>query len=137
MAKKYLICFSYLVIVTTTSTSSLVLYDLGESSSVRVISYDGGVGESLYVLEDGTIYWVIYHPSNDSFIVVCTSLAGVTTNLGIEYDGEISIVVDRLHIYVLDKENNRIDIYSKTTLTKLRELNVVPDVNELILTFGK
>ena len=114
-----------------------MLYDLGESSSVRVINYDSGVGESLYVYQDGTIYWVIYYPSADRFIVVCTSIAGVTTNLGIEYDGEISIVVDRLYIYVLDKENNRIDIYSKRTLIKQSELNVVPNVNELILAFGK
>ena len=128
--------FSCLVIVTA-SNLSIVLYDLGESASVRVITYDGGFGQSLYVFEDGTIYWVIYDLSTGRFIILCTSKAGVTRNLGIWYNGEIRVVVDRLHIYILDKENNRIDIYSKRTLTKLRELSVPPGVCELILAFGK
>ncbi|CAB4017559.1 extracellular matrix A-like isoform X2, partial [Paramuricea clavata] len=121
------------LVIVTASNLSIVLYDLGESSSVRVITYDGGFGQSLYVFEDGTIYWVIYNPFTTSFIILCTSKEGVTRNLGIWYIGEICVVVDRLYIYVLDKDNNRIDIYSRRTLMKLWELHVIPNVNELIL----
>ena len=102
-----------------------------------MITYDGGSGQSLYVFEDGTIYWVIYNPSPDRFIILCTSKAGVTRNLGIWYNGEIRVVVDRLYIYVLDKDNNRIDIYSRRTLVKHWELRIIPNVNELILALGK
>ncbi|CAB4012521.1 fibropellin-1-like isoform X1, partial [Paramuricea clavata] len=123
------------LVIVTASNLSIVLYDLRESSSVRVITYDGGSGQSLYVFEDGTIYWVIYNPSTGRFIILCTSKAGVTRNLGIWYNGEIRVVVDRLYIYVLDKDNNRIDIYSRRTLMKLGELPVPPSVCELILAF--
>ena len=128
--------FSYLVIATTSSLS-LVLYDLDERSLVRVISYEDGVWQSLYVFGDGNIYGTVYNPFTGRFIIVCISKTGETTYLGISYDEEILVAVDREHIYVVLKDSNRIDVYSRRTLMKLREFSIIPDVNELILAFGK
>ena len=130
--------FSYLVIATTSSLS-LVLYDLDERSLVRVISYEDGVWQSLFVFGDGNIYGTIYNPfTGRPFITVCISIkTGETTYLGISYDEEILVAVDREHIYVALKDSNRIDVYSRRTLMKLREFSIIPDVNELILAFGK
>ena len=105
---------------------------------MRTITYDAGFGQSLYVFDDDTIYWVIYDPDSKYFIVVCTTVvAGTTRDLGIRYDSEIYIVVDRFYIYVLDKDNNRIDAYSRTTLMKIWELPTTTDVTEMIIAFGK
>ena len=115
-----------------------MLYDLGDSSSVRIITYDSGVGQSLYVFDDGKIYWVVYDPSTNYFIIICTSVVTETTvGLGIQYHGEICIAVDRLYIYVLDKDNSRIDVYSRTTLMKVGELRTTTSVNEITIAFGK
>ena len=131
------VIFSKLVIISADNLS-LVLYDLGESASVRIITYDRGVGQSLYVFDDGTIYWVIFDQSNNLFIVVCTYVtSGMTRELGIQYNTDICVVVDRSYIYVLDKDNNRIDVYSRITLVKLWELHTTTGVKELIIAFGK
>ena len=122
----------------TASNLSIVLYDLGDSTSVRVFNYDGGFVQSLYVFEDGTIYWVNYDSNNGRFCVLSTSvLTGATTDLSICYDSEIYVVVTQLYVYVLDKENNRIDIYPRRTLTKIKEVHVIPNVQDFILGFGK
>ena len=104
--------------------------------SVRVIGYDRGAGQSLFVY-DGTIYWIIYDSLTDTFRLLCTSLAGVTRDLGIFYNTEIHVVVNRQYFYILVSESNRIDVYSKTTLVKLPEIEIVSNVKELILAFGK
>ncbi|XP_028410565.1 uncharacterized protein LOC114533262 [Dendronephthya gigantea] len=121
-----------LVIVTSTNTS-LVLYDY-DMGSVRVIGYDHGAGQSLFVY-DGTIYWIIYDSFTNTFRLLCTSFAGVTRDLGITYNTEIHVVVNRQYFYVLVTDNDRIDVYSKTTSLKLREVQLVADVKELILAF--
>ena len=131
--------FSKLVLVIVSGSQlSVVVYCLGESSSIQIIIYNGGVWQSLYVSDDGTIFWVIYDQSNNQFIVVCTYVtSGVTINIGIQYVTKICVVVDRLYIYVLVKEYYRIDVYSRRTLMKLWELNTTTGVNELIIGFGK
>lgn len=116
---------------------SLVLYDLAERSPLRIISYEDGVWQSLYVFGDGRIYGTIYIPAANLFIILCTSAAGEKTNLGLSYDEEIMVVADQDHIYVLLKDSNQIHAYSKRTLEKLWELPVIQDVTELILPFGK
>jgi hypothetical protein len=114
-----------------------VLFDLDDDSSVHVITYDGGFAQSVYVFVD-VYYWVNYDPSTGRFFILCTSrVTEVTTDLGLWYDSEICIVVDRLYIYVLDKENNRIDVYSKRTLKKEGGIPIIPDVHDVILGFGE
>ena len=121
----------------STSNLSLVRYGLGQRLPLRIISYDNGVGQSLFVFEDGTIYWVVYDLSTNYYILLCTSPMGETRNLGIQYREEILVVVSRLYIYVLVEENNQIDIYSKRTLVKDSELQIAPNVNQFILALGK
>jgi hypothetical protein len=114
-----------------------VLFDLDDDSSVHVITYDGGFAQSVYVFVD-VYYWVNYDPSTGRFCILCTSrVTEVTTDLDLWYDSEIYIVVDRLYIYVLDKENNRIDFYPKTTLIKVKEIPIIADVHDVILAFGE
>ena len=93
--------------------------------------------QSLFVFGKWKIYEVIYIPALDQFRIFCTFLTGERIDLGISYDEEILVAVDREHIYVLLKDSNRIDVYSRRTLMKLREIPIIPDVNELILAFGK
>jgi hypothetical protein len=61
----------------------------------------------------------------------------MTRELGIQYNTDICVVVDRSYIYVLDKDNNRIDVYSRIRLVKLWELHTTTGVKELIIAFGK
>ena len=121
----------------STSNLSLVRYGLGQRLPLRIISYDNGVGQSLFVFEDGTIYWVVYDLSTNYYIILCTSPMGETRNLGIQYREEILVVVSRLYIYVLVEDNNQIDIYSKRTLVKDSEVQIAPNVNQFILALGK
>jgi hypothetical protein len=114
-----------------------VLFDLDDGSSVRVINYDGGFAQSVYVFDD-VYYWVNYDPNTGRFCIFSTSrVTGETTDLGIWYDSEICLGVNRLYIYVIDKENNRIDVYSKRTLKKVKEISIIPDVHDVILGFGE
>ena len=75
--------------------------------------------------------------SNLNYILLCTSPVGETRDLGIIYNQEILVVVSRLYIYVLVKDSNRIDIYSKRTLAKNGELQIAQNVNEFTLALGK
>lgn len=130
-------CFSDLVIVSTSTSSSLVWYDLGQALPLRNITYGNGVGQSLFVFEDGTVYWVIYDVSNGNYMILCTSPIGETRDLGIIYNQEILVVVSRLYIFVLVKDSSRIDIYSRRTLAKNGELQIAQNVNEFTLALGK
>ena len=121
----------------STSNLSLVRYGLGQRLPLRIISYDNGVGQSLFVFEDGTIYWVVYDLSTNYYIILCTSPMGETRNLDIQYREEILVVVSRLYIYVLVEDNNQIDIYSKRTLVKDSEVQIARNVNQFILALGK
>ena len=64
-------------------------------------------------------------------------LTGDTVDLNITYPGEIEVTSDMLNIYVLDKENNRIDKYSKMSLEKLGNITRDVDIMELITGYGE
>ena len=67
-----------------------------------------------------------------------TMLTGDTVDLNITYPGEIEVTSDMLNLYVLDKENNRTDKYSKLSLEKLGNI-CTRDVYimELITGYGE
>ncbi|XP_028394541.1 fibrillin-1-like [Dendronephthya gigantea] len=122
-----------LVIVTPSQHFSLVFYDLGQNASVRFISYNGGYGQSLYVVEDGTIYWTIFELLSYSFRVLSTTISGVTTELGISYKEEIVVAADELYLYILEKRHDHVDIYSKKNLRKVREVFLESIRSEMII----
>ena len=125
--------------IVSTFNITLVLYDLGGSSSVNVVNhgYDDDFIQSVYVFEDGTIYLVMYDSDDSCFYILSILPNGEVKRLDLPlYKNKIYLVVDRLNFYVLDPENNRIDIYSKTTFKKLSELQIESDVSDLVLAFG-
>ena len=127
--------FRYLVIVTR---SHILVFSYVRTERYY-LSYDGGVPQSVYVFNDGTIYWVVFHEANRCYYILCTSVKKVTRRLDLStvYKVEIFVVVDRLYLYVLDESNNRIDVYSIRTLEKLWQLQIVPNAKELILAMGR
>ena len=66
-----------------------------------------------------------------------TMLTGDTVDLNITYSGEIEVTTDMFNLYVLDKENDRIDKYSKTPLEKLGNITRDVDIMQLITGYGK
>ena len=66
-----------------------------------------------------------------------TMLTGDTVDLNITYSGEIEVTTDMFNLYVLDKENDRIDKYSKTSLEILENITRDVDIMELITGYGK
>ena len=66
-----------------------------------------------------------------------TMLTGDTVDLNITYPGEIEVTSDMSNLYVLDKENNRIDKYSKMSYEKLGNITSDVDIMELITGYGE
>ena len=66
-----------------------------------------------------------------------TMLTGDTVDLNITYLGEIEVTSDMLNLYVLDKENDRIDKYSKISLEKLGNITRDVYIMELITGYGE
>ena len=66
-----------------------------------------------------------------------TMLTGDTVDLNIAYSGEIEVTSDMFNLYVLDKENNRTDKYSKLSLEKLGNITRDVDIMELIIGYGE
>ena len=84
---------------------------------------------------DNVVYWANF--IDDSHKVMRTMLTGDTVDLNITYSGEIEVTTDMFNLYVLDKENDRIDKYSKTPLEKLGNITRDVDIMELITGYGK
>ena len=66
-----------------------------------------------------------------------TTLTGTTVDLNITYSGEIEVTSDMLNFYVLDKDNDRIDKYLKTSLEKLGNITHAFSIMELIVGYGE
>ena len=84
---------------------------------------------------DNVVYWANF--IDDSHKVMKTMLTGDTVDLNISYSGEIEVTTDMFNLYVLDKENNRIDKYSKMSLEKLGNITRDVDIMELIIGYGE
>ena len=84
---------------------------------------------------DNVVYWANF--IDDSHKVMKTMLTGDTVDLNITYPGEIEVTSDMFNLYVLDKENNRIDKFSKISLEKLGNITHDVDIMELIIGYGE
>ena len=66
-----------------------------------------------------------------------TLLNGETVDLNITYSGEIDLTSDVFNFYVLDKQNNRIDQYLKTSLEKQKNVTYNGAIADLIIAYGE
>ena len=94
-----------------------------------------GSAQSISVdVYNNVIYWANFNGSSHN--VMRTRLTGGTQPLGITYFGEIDITSDLFHFYVLDKDNNRIDKYLKSSLEKLGNITHSSVIQDLVIGFG-
>jgi hypothetical protein len=83
------------------------------------------------------VYWDNFIVSTGKYNLTRSSYAGLTVPLNISYDAEIDLAQDYMHLYVLDKENNRIDKYNKRTWVKINYFNINDGSRRLIVAFGE
>jgi hypothetical protein len=83
------------------------------------------------------VYWDNFIVSTGKYNLTRSSYTGQTVPLNISYDAEIDLAQDYMHLYVLDKENNRIDKYSKRTWEKINYFNINDGSRRLIVAFGE
>ena len=103
------------------------LLSFSQLGSAQSLSFDQFVN---------VVYWVNFI-GGSSHKVMKTMLTGDTVDLNITYPGEIIVTSDMFNLYVLDKENNRTDKYSKTSLEKLGNITRDDDIMELITGYGE
>ena len=65
-----------------------------------------------------------------------TTLTGTTVDLNITYSGEIEVTSDMLNFYVLDKDNDQINKYLKTSLEKPGNITHTFNIMGLIVGYG-
>ena len=96
------------------------------SGSVQAISVD-----QHYQL----VYWVNF--ASNKHNLMRSYYTGKTQPLNISYDGEIDLAQDHMHLYVLDKENNRIYKYDKATWNLTDDFTTKDEAKQLIVAFGE
>ena len=126
--------YRYLVIAKS-SDPPIVRLDI-TSFETQGINFDGSA-QALSVDQDNeVVYWVDFVDSTDKHYLMRSSYTGQTVPLNISYDGEIDLAQDYMHLYVLDKENNRIDKYNKRIWVKINVFNI-DGPQRLIVAFGE
>ena len=98
-------------------------------------TYAGAAQSISFDQFDNVVYWVNF--IENSHRVMKTTLTGTTIDLNITYSGEIEVTSDMLNFYVLDKDNDRIDKYLKTSLEKLGNITHAFNIMELIVGYGE
>ena len=98
-------------------------------------TYTGAAQSISFDQFDNVVYWVNF--IENSHRVMKTTLTGTTVDLNITYSGEIEVTSDMLNFYVLDKDNDRIDKYLKTSLEKLGNITHAFNTMELIVGYGE
>ena len=127
--------YSYLYIARA-NDPPIVRYNPVDKDIVN-FNYDG-VAQSISVDQfNNVIYWVNYDADKDSHTVMKTLQNKDTFPLNITYNGEIDLTSDVLYLYVLDKENNVIDKYLKTSLEKQGNITFNGTINDLIIAYGE
>lgn len=106
---------------------------------VRQLTFEGSIAQSIYADEvPGVIYWVANDIQSGMFRVMRTTLAtSDALFLNIAYEDEILIAVDQIYLYVLVKDQNRTDLYYKTSSVKVGEFQLNTKVKEMIVALGK
>ncbi len=110
-------------------------YDPSDPSPMEFNNATGSA-QSISVDEyDNAIYWANFDEENQR--VMKTLFNGETLDLNITYSGDIEVTSDVLNFYVLDKDNNRIDKYLKTSLEKQGNITYNGAIKDFIIAYGK
>ena len=110
-------------------------YDPSDPSPMEFNNATGSA-QSISVDEyDNAIYWANFDEENQR--VMKTLFNGETLDLSITYSGDIEVTSDVLNFYVLDKDNNRIDKYLKTSLEKQGNITYNGAIKDFIIAYGK
>ena len=126
-----------LLIIAKSSNPPIVLFNI-VSSAVQEIDFVGSA-QALSVDQDyKAVYWSNFDDSTDTHNLMRTYWeTDQTKPLNISYDGEVDLAQDYMHLYVLDKDNNRIDKFNKRTWTKVDVLSTINGPVNLIVAFGR
>jgi hypothetical protein len=126
--------YSYLYIAKT-NYPTIIRYNPSDQS-ITPFNSTTGSAQSISVDEyDDVIYWANF--DGNSHRVMRTLLNGETVDLNITYSGEIDLTSDVFNFYVLDKQNNRIDQYLKTSLEKQKNVTYNGAIADLIIAYGE
>ena len=98
-------------------------------------NYDGAAQSLSLDKYNNVIYWANF--AGSSHRVIRTLLSGQTVDLNITYPGAIVLTSDDLYFYVLDKDNNRVDKFSKETLEKQGNFTYSGAIHDMIIAYGK
>ena len=156
MGKDYC-CFLHTGIILTFNKNTKPLYSqqffflshlyIARGNNPAIVRYNPSDGTSMNLVTEGSaqsisvdvynnvIYWANFNGSSHN--VMRTQLTGETKPLGITYPGRIEITSDLYHFYVLDKYNDRIDKYLKSSLEKLGSVSHSSAIEDLVIGFGK
>ncbi len=123
--------------IARSSDPPIVGFDI-TSLGTQQINFAGSP-QALSVDQDNkVVYWDNFGISPDKHNLTRSYWETEQTQaLNISYDGEIDLAQDYMHLYVLDKDNNRIDKYNKRTLDKVDVFNTNDGPREIIIAFGK
>ena len=125
-----------MLVIAKSSDPPIVVIDI-TSYGTREANFDGSA-QVLSVDEDNeVVYWDNFDDSTGTHNLMKSYYTGQTQALNISYDGEIDLAQDFMHLYVLDKENNRIDKYNKRTWNKTDVLYTKDEPTRLIVAFGE
>ncbi len=130
-----LVSFDSYLYIGRSNTPAIVRYDPSDPSPME-FKNASGLAQSISVDEyDDVIYWANYDGEN--LRVMKTLFNGETVDLSITYSGDIEVTSDILNFYVLDKDNNRIDKYLKTSLEKQGNITYNGAIQDFIIAYGK
>ena len=126
----------YLIAVST-GQPAIVRFNVN-TQHVDTLLESANAAQTLSVDEyNNAVYWVDFNSGQNTHALMKTYYSGSTMNLNISYRGEIAITQDLLYLYVMDKDNDRIDKYKKTSLEKMKSFPVPADTKQIITVFGK
>ena len=128
--------FFSLLVIARSSDPPIVLFDI-VFFVTQEIDFDGSA-QALSVDEHyKVVYWSNFDGSPGTHNLMRTFWeTGQTKPLNISYDGDIDLAQDYMHLYVLDKDNDRIDKYHKRTWRKVDVLYTNDGPVNLIVAFG-
>ena len=127
-------CISSYLYIASAADPPIIRYNPRDGSLLS-FSQPGSAQSLSFDQFDNVVYWANF--IGGSHKVMKTMLTGDTVDLNITYPGEIEVTSDMSNLYVLDKENNRIDKYSKMSYEKLGNITSDVDIMELITGYGK
>ncbi|CAB4018495.1 low-density lipo receptor-related 4, partial [Paramuricea clavata] len=122
------------LLIAKSSDPPIVRFDI-TSLATQDINFDGSA-QTLSVDQDNeVVYWDNFIVSTGTYNLTRSSYTGETVPLNISYDAEIDLAQDYMYLYVLDKENNRIDKYNKRTWVEINVSNINAGSRRLIVAF--